>query len=131
MLAMKSIFSCAQMHECIHALPTAGVPRSMRRSVLYALSMSRPARPHPRELAARWPDVAGEDPIGEVARLFAQNLRSVIGTRSLRAVEDETGVDHTTILAVLDGRTWPDLATIAKLEAGTKTDLWPGRAGGD
>jgi Helix-turn-helix len=91
--------------------------------------MSRPARPHPRELAADWPSVPGVDPIGEVARLFANNVREAIGDRSLRAAAADTGVDHTTILAVLEGRTWPDLATIAKLELGFGVDLWPGRPG--
>ena len=74
-----------------------------------------------------WPHVASLDPIGEVARLFAENLRIAIGDRSIRAAANDAGVDHSTIMAVLQGRTWPDLATIARLEMGFGVDLWPGR----
>jgi transcriptional regulator with XRE-family HTH domain len=91
--------------------------------------MSRPARTLPRDLATRWPDLPGADPFGEVARRFAENLRLAIGDRSLRAVAEDAGLNHTTILAILDGRTWPDLQTLAKLERGTGVDLWPGRLG--
>ena len=63
----------------------------------------------------------------EVARLFAENVRVAIGSRSLREVAALTGVNHTSIGDVLNGRTWPDLATIARLEAGLAADLWPGR----
>ncbi|RNE66976.1 helix-turn-helix domain-containing protein [Cryobacterium tepidiphilum] len=64
---------------------------------------------------------------GEVARRFAANLRLAIGERGLRVAAQEAGVDHTTILAVFEGRAGPDLATIAKLERGFDVDLWPGR----
>jgi transcriptional regulator with XRE-family HTH domain len=74
-----------------------------------------------------WPHVVSVDPIGEVARLFAENLREAIGDRSIRAAASDAGVDHSTIMAVLQGRTWPDLATIARLELGFGVDLWPGR----
>lgn len=89
--------------------------------------MSRPVRLLPKDLAARWPDLPGDDPFGEVARRFAENLRMAIGNRTLRAVAEEAGLNHTTILAILEGRTWPDLQTLAKLEHGTSVDLWPGR----
>ncbi|MGG7507553.1 hypothetical protein [Plantibacter sp. YIM 135249] len=67
------------------------------------------------------------DPIGEVARQLAKNVQAAIGDRSVRSVAKDTGVDHTTILAILGGRVWPDLYTIAKLELGLGADLWPGR----
>lgn len=97
------------------------------RLLVYAESMSRPARLSPREVAVGWPSVESVDPVGEVARLFAKNVLDAIGDRSVRAVAKEIGVDHTTILALLSGRAWPDLATIAKLELGLDVDLWPGR----
>jgi transcriptional regulator with XRE-family HTH domain len=68
-----------------------------------------------------------EDPIGEVARQFALNLRIAIGDRSLRKAAEDTGVDHSTIQAILQGRSWPDVFTLAKLERGLESDLWPGR----
>ena len=89
--------------------------------------MPRPSRPSPRELVEGWPDTRTDDPVGEVARQFALNLRAAIGDRSLRAAAEAAAMDHSTIQAILQGRTWPDLYTVAKLEQGLDTDLWPGR----
>jgi len=69
--------------------------------------------------------VRSPDPIGEVARRFAENLRVAIGDSSLRTVAELTGVDHSTIQSILQGRAWPDTYTLAKLELGLKTPLWP------
>ena len=87
--------------------------------------MPRPARLSPREVVGDWPDGPSSDPVGEVARLFALNLRQAIGGRSLRAAAAPTSVDHSTIMAILEGRSWPDLSTIAKLELGLEVELWP------
>jgi transcriptional regulator with XRE-family HTH domain len=81
----------------------------------------------PRERVSDWPDVASDDPSAEVARALAVRLRAAIGERSLRAAGADTGVDHSTIQAILQGRAWPDLDTIARLERGLGADLWPGR----
>jgi transcriptional regulator with XRE-family HTH domain len=67
------------------------------------------------------------DPIGEVARQFALNLRQAIGDRTLRSAAEQTNVDYSTIHSILQGRSWPDVYTLAKLERGLETDLWPGR----
>jgi len=89
--------------------------------------MPRPTRLSPRDRVADWPNVPSDDPSAEVARLFATRLRSAMGERSLRSAGAETGVDHSTIQAVLQGRAWPDLDTISRLENGLHADLWPGR----
>jgi len=89
--------------------------------------MPRPSRPSPRERVAGWPEVASEDASTEVARRLAIALRAAMGERSLRAAGADTGVDHSTIQAILQGRAWPDLDTIARLENGLNVDLWPGR----
>jgi hypothetical protein len=89
--------------------------------------MTRPVRSTPAELSPDWPHAASDDALGEVARRFAAQLRVIMGEKSARAVAKETGVSHLTILDVLAGRTWPDMFTIAKLEAGLAADLWPGR----
>lgn len=68
-----------------------------------------------------------DDPIGEIARLLALNIRSAMGSRSVLEVSKMTGVDDMTIHTVLNGRGWPDIATLAKLERGLGADLWPGR----
>ena len=89
--------------------------------------MPRPSRLSPRERVADWPEVPSEDRSTEVARRFAIALRAAMGERSLRAAGADTGVDHSTIQAILQGRAWPDLDTIARLENGMGVDLWPGR----
>ena len=90
--------------------------------------MARPKRAAPSASSANCPDAPCDDPVAEVARQLALRFRAVIGGRSLRSLRTSTGVEHTTITAVLNGTTWPDLATIARLELGLGADLWPGRA---
>lgn len=87
--------------------------------------MPRTARPSPRELSADWPAAPSHDAAGEVARQFALNLKKAIAGKSQRAVTELTGVEHSTISRVLSGQAWPDLATIARLELGLETNLWP------
>jgi hypothetical protein len=96
-------------------------------TTLYAGGVPRPARAAPCTYSRDWPDVACDDPVAEVARLLAVRLRDALAGRSLREAGKLTGVDHTTIGDVLAGRVWPDIATIARLEAGLGADLWPGR----
>ena len=75
-----------------------------------------------------WPEVPSDDPVGEVARRFAVNLRRAVGSRSVRSVAEASGITHTTLLSVLAGQVWPDLETIAKLELGLGARLWPQQA---
>lgn len=90
--------------------------------------MVRPARKTPRELSPMpWPDSPADDPIGEIARQFALNLREAIGEQSIRAAAARSGLNHSTLLAILEGRTWPDLETIAKIETGLDAAVWPNR----
>ena len=88
--------------------------------------MPRPARELPEALSDGWPHVPSADPIGEVARQFALNVEAAVGDRSVRAAARDVGIDHATIRALIAGKSWPDLATIAKLERGFGVDLWPG-----
>lgn len=93
----------------------------------YVVGVARPSRQPPRDTSPAWPDSPCVDPTAEVARLLTINLRRSLNGRSLRTARELTGVDHTTVAAVLNGTTWPDLATIARLEAGLNANLWPGR----
>jgi hypothetical protein len=93
--------------------------------------MSRPARLKPRELVPDWPDGVATDPIGEVARVFAANLRRAIGQRSIRAAAEACDTNHATLISILEGRAWPDMETIAKLERGLDAALWPGPGASD
>lgn len=89
--------------------------------------MSRPTRPLPHELTPEWPSVTSDNPMGEVARQFANNLAVAIGDRPLRVVARELSMNHTVLRKILIGETWPDLYTIARLEHELGVDLWPGR----
>jgi transcriptional regulator with XRE-family HTH domain len=75
--------------------------------------------------------VPAVDPVDEVARLFARNVQRAIGERTLREAGELVGVDFSTLAKIVNGATWPDLETIAKLELGFGVDLWPGRIRAD
>lgn len=87
--------------------------------------MPRPVRPTPADLCPNWPAGPAPDPVTDTVRRFADNLRIAVGDRSLRAIETVTGVDHSVTAAILNGTTWPDTLTLARLEHGLATNLWP------
>lgn len=92
----------------------------------------RPVRRSPREHvpSGTWPDADTDgDPAAWAAQGFCRQLAAAIGGRSLRDVEAATGVDHDTVARILRGDTWPDIATLARLEHGLGVDLWPGLTG--
>ncbi|WP_181427452.1 helix-turn-helix transcriptional regulator [Curtobacterium sp. MCPF17_011] len=87
--------------------------------------MARTARSTPAELApAPWPDRHSTDPSAEVARQFVLNLHDAMGGRTLRDVAAQVGIHHVTLLKILHGRAWPDLATVSRLEIGLNADLY-------
>jgi len=94
----------------------------------YAEFMARTSRKTPVELApAPWPEVPSPDPVGEVGRQISIRLRAAIGKRTLRAVASAIGMNHSTLVGILDGTSWPDAETLARLEHGLGVDIWPGR----
>ena len=98
--------------------------------LVYADPMARPARKTPRELTPDgWPEVTSPDPVAEVARQFALNLREAVGEQSLRGASARIGVDHSTLVRILAGEAWPDLATIARIEIGLGVAVYPGPIG--
>lgn len=72
-----------------------------------------------------WPSSPSSDYAAERERLFALNLRTAIGDRSVRAVGRDADVDEGTIRRVLAGSTWPDIRTIALLEKALDQSLYP------
>jgi transcriptional regulator with XRE-family HTH domain len=91
--------------------------------------MARTPRPSPAELAPGWPDVRTQDAAGEAARQFARRLREAIDAAeggSVRKVARAAGLSHATLLAILNGVTWADLYTVAKLEVALGRSLWHG-----
>ncbi|WP_406505390.1 helix-turn-helix transcriptional regulator [Streptomyces sp. NBC_00212] len=84
----------------------------------------------PRECARdpqAWPDAVVDDVAAAVVQAIARRLADALRERHLsrRQAADLLGVNRQTIGDVLDGRTWPDVATIARLEASLNTPLWP------
>ncbi len=74
-----------------------------------------------------WPTGKLSGPVAaEYARRFCLRLDQAIGERPIREVARVADISHTTVLAVLAGARWPDMATVAKLEVALSTDLWPG-----
>lgn len=87
--------------------------------------MVRTSRPRPVDLVAPWPHGATRDPAGRAAAGFAMALRTAMGDRSTGSVAADCGLNHQTLHGILDGVVWPDMYTIAKLEHGLRTRLWP------
>lgn len=92
--------------------------------------MPRPHRPAPAALVDNWPNTPSGLPEVETARHVALNLRTALNGTSIRQASRTTGVDHTTIAAILNGTVWPDLHTLARLEHGLHARLWPTSAPG-
>ena len=67
---------------------------------------------------------AGDALEGHLAAALAIRLRDGIGDWSIRYVGAISGLNHQTIRNILNGTTWPDLRTIARLEVALKTQLW-------
>ena len=61
---------------------------------------------------------------GHLAAALAIRLRGGIGNWPIRYVGAISGLNHQTIRNILNGTTWPDLRTIARLEVALKTRLW-------
>jgi plasmid maintenance system antidote protein VapI len=64
-----------------------------------------------------WPGGLSTDPAVSAARHFSTNLAQAVAGMSLREAARVSGVAHTTIKAIIDGRVWGDIYTLAQLEA--------------
>lgn len=91
----------------------------------YAGGVAGRPRDVPASLVEDWPERVASDPVVETARQVAFNLRQAKGDRSARDVGAVCNVDHTTVLAILNGAVWADLRTLARLEVGLGVGLWP------
>ncbi|MEU7159192.1 helix-turn-helix transcriptional regulator [Streptomyces chrestomyceticus] len=84
----------------------------------------------PRQLAGdpeTWPEQPLVDPAGEAVRRIAVALTRALAERglSLRAAAAGSGVNRQAIADLLAGRSWPDVATVARLIAFMDVNLWP------
>lgn len=55
---------------------------------------------------------------------IALRLSEELAGRGLRGLARSANVEHTTIGDLLVGAVWPDLVTVARLEAALGTQLW-------
>ncbi|WP_371598282.1 helix-turn-helix domain-containing protein [Streptomyces sp. NBC_00564] len=87
-------------------------------------------RTPPRKLARdpeTWPHGELTDPGAAAVQHIAAALAGVMGEQgfSLRTLADASGVNRQAIADLLAGRSWPDVATVARLGSATDTVLWP------
>jgi DNA-binding Xre family transcriptional regulator len=80
-----------------------------------------------------WPHavLAADAPVSaHYGQAFARNLERAMASTdySLRKLADLTGITHSTISRVINGKVMPDLGTLARLEAAFGFQLWPGPA---
>ena len=87
--------------------------------------MSRPVRPAPRNFSEHWPDSECSDQVAEVARLLALKLRGVTDKYGVREVARRAGVSSSIVSRTINGESWMDTATLARLELELGVDLWP------
>lgn len=96
-----------------------------RRTYGARVARTRPAKP--RSGNDGWPDQACSDPDAEVVRLLALNVGNAMvrAERGLRAMAREAGIDHGILSRLLTGDSWPNAATIIRLERALGERLWP------
>ncbi|MFJ7910061.1 helix-turn-helix domain-containing protein [Kitasatospora sp. NPDC096204] len=86
----------------------------------------------PRELTEdpeAWPRLACGDVGAEVVREISRRLAEALAAKgtSLRQAASGSGVNRQAIADLLAGRSWPDVATVARLENFLAVPLYPHR----
>ena len=66
----------------------------------------------------------GSPPEVFLAAALARRLQEKIGDESIRYIAKKADLSPQTILNILNGKSWPDLRTIAKLENALNGQLW-------
>ena len=66
----------------------------------------------------------GSPPEVFLAAALARRLKKRIGDESIRYIAKKADLSPQTILNILNGKSWPDLRTIAKLENALNSQLW-------
>lgn len=91
--------------------------------------MGRRTRDAPSSYSSDWPDVACDDPVAEGVRQVVINLTAATSGRSVRDVASAAGLDHSVLHDLLRGNSWPQAATVLRIEHGLGVDLWPRQTG--
>lgn len=91
----------------------------------YDPGMSRPTREPPNTFSTSWPEIECEDHLAETARLLAVNIKAITDQTGIRTVARTTGVNHSILSRIINGETWADTHTLARLEHTLNKPLWP------
>lgn len=89
--------------------------------------MVRPKPGSPSSRYPGWPDSLDVSaPEHTMIQAMVINLRRQRNMfRTVKSMSERTGVPSSTISDILGGSTWPSLETVARLEVGLGTRLWP------
>lgn len=82
-------------------------------------------RKSPAELSPNWPDAASEDLAGEAARQIALVIRAETARHGVRGLAALAGVQHGTLISVSEGRSWPSVTLVVRLEHALGRSIWP------
>ncbi|MEV7928523.1 helix-turn-helix transcriptional regulator [Kitasatospora sp. NPDC088779] len=76
-----------------------------------------------------WPRLASGDTAAEAVRVISSRLAEALAGQavSLRQAAVGSGVNRQAIADLLAGRSWPDVATVARLENFLDVPLYPHR----
>lgn len=104
-------------------------PQSWDRQLCSVGVATPPKKPRPVDYAAdeNWPDgplVPDAPPEAHLAAALATRLRDKIRGRPLRRIAALSGVSAPTISHIINGKTWPDLRTLSRLEVAVGAPLW-------
>ena len=95
-----------------------------------AMTRQTGLEPNPRSYltdGAQWPRGplrATSPPEALLARAISKRLHKALAGRSTRQIAELAGLSHQTVINVLNGATWWDGITIARLERALDADLW-------
>lgn len=108
----------------------ASAPQAEAASIVAALPQRSGVSGPPRGYLAAgdWPDgplVDGAPPGAEYALHISRVLRDALADRSQTEVAEHAELARSTLHDIVHGRTWPDVVTLAKLEATLDVRLWP------
>lgn len=114
-------------------MDTVGAERTSggRRRSSYDAAVTRRASPvrAPRDyvLTGVWPDgeLSDDEPAAAYAAHIAAALGVALAGRNKSEVAAAAGLARSTLYDMIEGRTWGDLISIARLEAVLDARLWP------
>ena len=76
---------------------------------------------------AQWPTGHlrhNSPPVALLARAISERLHDALKGRTAREIAELAGLSHQTVINVLNGNTWWDTITIARLERALDIELW-------